>query len=316
MSYKDIIQKLVGYHVASNRRLWGHLMVHLTDEQFTQSLGYSHGSIRNQVVHLAATDRYWLHDIQSKPVTGLDPQDYPTRESFNTTWEGIETALLEYVNSLADNDLDEVPNGLMENRWEALVHIVNHGTDHRAQIMSMLHRLGTPTYQQEFPDYLRSQRWVSKTDVLKLVRFWHSKLEQALASVPRKKMTEPAVGGWSIKDILAHLTWYEQQVVGALSSRKLAKLELWDLSPEQRNQQIYEVQLSQPLEEVLQEHERVQKALIQEIERLDDEDLNDPSLTREISPGSKLWEFLESNIWVHYMLHTEALWGWLESSQE
>jgi len=84
MSTQNVIRTLVEYHVASNRRLWNHLLENLTDEPFTQALGFSHGSVRNQVVHLAATDRYWLHDIQSKPVTGLDPQDFPTRERFTS----------------------------------------------------------------------------------------------------------------------------------------------------------------------------------------------------------------------------------------
>ena len=161
MSYKNIIRTLVEYHVASNRRLWDHLMAQLTDEQFTQALSYSHGSIRQQVVHLAQTDRYWLHDIQTKPVTGLNAEDYPTRESFGPIWEEIEQALVKYVQSLTDADLEAVPEGLMEKRWEALTHIVNHGTDHRAQILSMLHSLGVPTFGQDFADYLRRQRWMS-----------------------------------------------------------------------------------------------------------------------------------------------------------
>src|SRR5262245_45545267 len=111
MSAQNIIRTLVEYHVASNRRLWAHLVEHLTDEQFTQELGFSRGSIRHQVVHLAATDRYWLHDIQDKPVTGLEPEDYPTRASFGATWETVEQALLEYVCSLTDADLDVAPEG-------------------------------------------------------------------------------------------------------------------------------------------------------------------------------------------------------------
>jgi uncharacterized damage-inducible protein DinB len=312
--FKNIIHTMVEYHVASNRRLWHHLMEHVTDEQFTQALGYSHGSIRHQIVHLAQTDRYWLHDIQAKLVTGLTPADYPTRQSFTTIWEGIEQALLAYVQSLTAADLEEVPAGLVETRWQALVHVVNHGTDHRAQILSMLHSLGAPTYGQDLADYLRGQRWLSKADVLELIRFRRGQWEQVLASIPPERLAEPAIGGWSIKDIVAHLTWHDREMVGVLKTRQLAGSEWWNLLLEERNQRIFEQHRRQPLEEALQEHDEVHQTLVREIEQLDDEDLNDPSRIKEILPGMKLWTVLEENTWIHYLVHTEAVWTWLDSS--
>ena len=312
-SARDVIRAMVAYHVSSNRRLWEHLMAHVTDEQFTRALGYSHGSIRHQVVHLAATDRYWLHDIQAKPVTGLEPEDYPTRESFSAVWEGIEQALLTYVQSLTDADLAEVPDGLVESRWQALVHVVNHGTDHRAQILSMLHSLDVPTFEQDFPEYLRRHRRLSQADVLNLLRFRRGQWEQALASIPRERMMEPAIGEWSIKDIVAHLTWYDREMTGVLESPRLAGSEWWNLPREERNRRILEQHRHLPLAEVLQEHDEVHRLLVKAIEKLDDEALNDPSRISEMRPGSKLWMVLEENTWVHYWLHTEALWAWVDT---
>ena len=34
--------------------------------------------------------------------------------------------------------------------WQVLVHVVNHGTDHRAQILRILHELGVKTQSQDF----------------------------------------------------------------------------------------------------------------------------------------------------------------------
>jgi uncharacterized damage-inducible protein DinB len=314
MLAQTIIRTLMEYHVASNRRLWDHLLEHVTDEQFTQELGFSHGSIRHQVVHLARTDRYWLHDIQTKPVTGLEPEEFPTRASFTATWQGIGQALLEYVGSLTDDDLMAVPDGLLEQRWMALMHIANHGTDHRAQILSMLHSLGAPTFAQDFADHLRGQRWVSVADVLRLIQLRRGTWEQTLASIPRERMLEPACGEWSTKDIVAHVTWYDREMVDVLTARKLAGSEWWDLPLDERNQRIFEQHRDQPLDAVLQEHSQVHRALIAQIGRLDDEDLNDPSRISEMLPGWKLWALLEGNTWVHYLEHTEMLWVWLERS--
>jgi uncharacterized damage-inducible protein DinB len=314
MSALKIIGTLIEYHVASNRRLWDHMLEHITDEQFTQALSYSRGSLRQQVLHLAETDRYWLHDIQARPVTGLEPEEFPTRASFSATWESIGQALLEYVQSLTEADLEVVPDGLLVTRWAALVHIANHGTDHRAQILSMLHGLSAPTFAQDFADHLRDQRWVSVADVLRLIRLRRGAWEQVLASIPRERMTEIMCGEWSIKDTVAHLTWYDREMVGMLSTRKLAGSEWWDLPQDERNQQIFEQHRYQPLDTVLQEHDQVHRELIAQIERLDDQDLNDPSRIGEMLPGWKLWTLLEGNTWVHYLEHTEAVWAGLGRS--
>jgi len=40
---------------------------------------------------------------------------------------------------------------------ETLLHVVNHGTDHRAQILAMLHGMGAPTVAQDLLFYMRSR---------------------------------------------------------------------------------------------------------------------------------------------------------------
>ena len=35
-----------------------------------------------------------------------------------------------------------------------LLHLVNHGTDHRAQMLAMLNSLGAPTFAQDYLHYL------------------------------------------------------------------------------------------------------------------------------------------------------------------
>jgi uncharacterized damage-inducible protein DinB len=314
MSYQTVIRTLLNYHVVSNRRLWEHLLAHLTDEQFIQPVDYAFGSIRSQVVHMAATDRYWLHDIQSKPITGLEPEDFPTRASFSPMWESIQGSLLAYVGSLTGRDLAEAPGGLMETRWEALVHVANHGTDHRAQVLSMLHTMGVPTFEQDFADHLRRERQVTKTRVVDQIRYWHSQWEQALEAIPHEKLTEPVLGEWSVKDLITHLTWYERQMVETIHGRAVSVSEPADYPRDQLNQQIFEQHRSQSLDEARRDQRQVQRQLLQAVEQLEDQDLNDPTRIRGLPSEKKLWELLESRIWVHYMIHTEDLWALLDHS--
>jgi uncharacterized damage-inducible protein DinB len=308
MSEKNLVQKIVEYHTSTNRRLWEHLREHLQDEQFTTETGFSLGSIRKQVVHLAETDRYWMHDIQVKPVSGLNPEDYPDIDSFIPVFEEIESALLAYTRSLTQEELEAVPDGLLETRQEALVHLVNHGTDHRAQILSMLHSMGAPTFEQDFTSVLRKQRQVRKDDVLALVRFRRRAWEQALDAFPKDRLEVPLVGSWSVKDITAHITWHDREMLSLLQTRRLAGSEWWSLPTQERNRLIYEQHREQPLDEVLRQHSEIHHKLIQEIEKLESEDLNDPDRIDEMIPGFKLWMLLEDNTWVHYFIHTEDLW--------
>ena len=38
--------------------------------------------------------------------------------------------------------------------WQALLHVANHGTDHRAQILRLLHDLGVETVSQDYIFYI------------------------------------------------------------------------------------------------------------------------------------------------------------------
>jgi uncharacterized damage-inducible protein DinB len=44
------------YHFNENRKIWDRYIVPLSHEQFNQKVDYSHGSVRDQVVHLMSVD--------------------------------------------------------------------------------------------------------------------------------------------------------------------------------------------------------------------------------------------------------------------
>jgi uncharacterized damage-inducible protein DinB len=308
MQKENIVYKLIEYHTSSNRRLCNHLKAHLQGDHFTKELNISHGSIRKQMVHIAETDRYWMHDIQVLPVTGLNPDDYPDIESFSPVLDEIESDLLDYVRSLSEEQLQEVPQGLMESREEALTHIANHGTDHRAHILSTLHHLGLPTFEQDFTSFLHTQRKVTKNDVLNLIRLRWQGWEEALKAFPDDMLQTPVVKDWSVKDIAAHITWHDREMLAVIKTRKLSGSEWWNLSTDERNRLIYEQHKDVPLQEVFKQHRGIHRELVREIDKLNDNILNDPGEIKKMLPGYKLWILLEENTWFHYWLHTEDLW--------
>ncbi len=154
--HADDIRILYGYHFAANRKLWDDCIVPLTDQQFVQPLDYSAGSIRNQVVHLMDVEEGWFNGLQAtvpEPPKFKEPEDWPTREVIRAHWETVEATIQIYLDNLTDEECaadftdDDDPTPLK--KWQVMVHVLNHATDHRAQTLSMLHRLGAPTFAQD-----------------------------------------------------------------------------------------------------------------------------------------------------------------------
>ena len=52
----DAFRHFYDYHLAENRKLWDRYVMPLSHEQFTQHTDYSHGSVRDQIVHLMSVD--------------------------------------------------------------------------------------------------------------------------------------------------------------------------------------------------------------------------------------------------------------------
>lgn len=146
----ELLKTFVEYHVAMSRLVWESIG-HLTDEQFVAEDAYSRGSIRNLMIHLASTDRRWLAGLKNEAdLAHLRFDDYPTRAVARKVFESVASDITEYVNSLSEDDVRQRANDMPWARGEILLHLVNHGTDHRATVLQRLHEFGAPTFDQDF----------------------------------------------------------------------------------------------------------------------------------------------------------------------
>ena len=150
---------LYNYHFSENRKLWDTYIPLLSDEQFTQTVGYSHGSVRNQIVHLMSVDDTWFSALRGFDVPEtLNPADFDDRESIRAHWDRLEQNMGDYLANLRDDLLFEKPFAEGEDKdlilWQVLLHVVNHGTDHRAQLLRVLNDLGVKTTAQDYIFYV------------------------------------------------------------------------------------------------------------------------------------------------------------------
>jgi uncharacterized damage-inducible protein DinB len=155
MTSSAMLHALFGFNQAMNERLWTIIMEHLTDAQFAQTDGYSRGSIRNQLVHMANAQYYWLRGLLNmRDLPELDAADYPTREAARTICQQADQEILNCVRGLSEAGLEQIPDGWSLPVWVGLLANAHHSTDHRAQVLHALHDLGAPTFEQNFAVYM------------------------------------------------------------------------------------------------------------------------------------------------------------------
>ena len=150
MASIDMVKVFIAYHHDITRRVWDSVDK-ITDQQFLADDAYSRGSIRNLMVHLANTDRNWLRGLKNLPRSDFKGYDaYPDRLSVRTYWNAVAEELATYAGNLGEDELNQNPSEIPGPRWEILLHLVNHGTDHRSTILQKLHEYGAPTFDQDF----------------------------------------------------------------------------------------------------------------------------------------------------------------------
>jgi uncharacterized damage-inducible protein DinB len=147
------------YHFTENRKIWDTYITSLSREQFTQNVVYSHGNVRNQIVHLMSVDDTWFSALQGVEIPeSLNPADFNDQESIRAHWDNVEQNMRAYLVTLRDDMLFKKPFADGEDKdlilWQVLLHVVNHGTDHRAQILRLLNDLGFKTSSQDYIFYV------------------------------------------------------------------------------------------------------------------------------------------------------------------
>jgi len=132
----------------------------LSYAQFTQDSDYSQGSVREQLIHLINADEIWFCELQGiQPTPPLSPAGNDDREEIRLHWDRIEKNMRNYLADLTDDHLFEKPIKEPEEDqdlfvWQVLLHVVNHGTDHRAQLLRNINDLGFKTGPQDYIYYI------------------------------------------------------------------------------------------------------------------------------------------------------------------
>ena len=155
----DAFRQLYNYHFRENRKLWDSYITSLSQDQFTLPVAYSIGSVRDHIVHLTEVDNIWFSELGGLTEPALPfMAESDDRVMIRQQWDAVEEMMRKYLEGLRDEMLFAKPIILEEDRdltvWQVLLHVVNHGTDHRAQLLRLLNDLGAKTASQDYIFYV------------------------------------------------------------------------------------------------------------------------------------------------------------------
>jgi hypothetical protein len=152
---------------------------------------------------------------------------------------------------------------------------------------------------------------MNKAEFLDTIRSKRARLAENMARLSEAQVTIRATpGSWSIKDGLAHLTFYEQHMLSQVRRALKNELELVEGTKEQqtaRNAQIYQRNQDRPLVEVLAEMQSSFAQVIALVETVPETSLTGP-MYFDFLNGMPLWQYmLDETSGEHYEEHLGAL---------
>jgi uncharacterized damage-inducible protein DinB len=156
----DAFRHFYNYHFAENRKTLEYV-ASLTFEQFIQKVDYSRGSVREQLAHLIDAEDVWISELRGAQPSEPLPEttDVDDRDAIRALWDVVEQNTRAYLANLEDDFLFTKPITDPEEDkdlvvWQVLLHVVNHATDHRAQLLRALYDLGVDTKSQDYIFYV------------------------------------------------------------------------------------------------------------------------------------------------------------------
>jgi hypothetical protein len=163
---------------------------------------------------------------------------------------------------------------------------------------------------------------MTKTKMLGEIQREHQSLKKTLAMISDEQMLLPGViDGWTVKDILAHITVWEQRMVRWMEEavrgeipQMLPEGMTWD-DLDQWNEQTYQEQRLRSLEDVLNEFELSYHKALNAAQEVSEQDLIDPDRF-DWREGNPLWVMVAANTSWHYKEHEESIKTWLEGLDE
>lgn len=161
----------------------------------------------------------------------------------------------------------------------------------------------------------------SKAELLAAINTEHERLTSTLRGLTDEQLVQPGVeSDWSVKDVLFHITWWEQWMVQKLDAlargdnipRLLRPDEDQDAGLARLNSDIFAASRDRPLAEAREAFDRSFQQALAAVTALSEHDIFDPE-----SLGGSLGEaplhLIASDTYEHYAEHSATIRRWRDT---
>jgi uncharacterized damage-inducible protein DinB len=147
----NTVRGLLAYTIWADRQLLEALRG-LPSVDLERDTGTSFGSVLGTMAHILGAEQLWLSRLLGVPLRRLPAlEDFPSVALLAASFEDFWPQLEFYLASLADDQMGSAfswTNSRGETHSaplrQVLLHVVNHATYHRGQVVSQLRQLGHP----------------------------------------------------------------------------------------------------------------------------------------------------------------------------
>ena len=131
--------------------------------EFGHEVGGSFGSVKGTLLHMYGADWVWMERFQGRSPRAMPEDGRPaeTLADVRRKWDPIQEQLRAYAQSMTPSSLSGklsytsfAGEPFTRVLSDALVHLVNHGTYHRGQVVTLLRQLGKSAPSTDFLRYL------------------------------------------------------------------------------------------------------------------------------------------------------------------
>lgn len=164
MNLRDMLT-IYDYNYWANRQILA-ASARVSQEQFLAPAAHSYGSLRGTLVHTFDAEYSWRMLCQHQSMQfEADEAAFPSVAVLEQRWGPEEHAMRDYLAQLSDDDLNGIiryttPEGVLRERvlWHCLLHVVNHGTQHRSEAAALLTEYGQSPGELDFTVFLNERR--------------------------------------------------------------------------------------------------------------------------------------------------------------
>jgi uncharacterized damage-inducible protein DinB len=155
------IKFIYEYNYWANKKIL-EAAANVPEAQFLAPAEFPFGGLHSTMLHVVDAEYGWRGFFEFKKFgEDLNADDFPTLEALGGKFQEEEKSMRAWLNRVTDDDVNSKvtytnDEGTLRTRtlWHCLLHVVNHGTQHRSEAAALLTRYDASPGDLDFTFYL------------------------------------------------------------------------------------------------------------------------------------------------------------------